>query len=581
LTGTGAPRGVTEAQRASEARLQALLSSLDDLVFELDENGTYLGIWTTDDALLAAPRSEMLGRTLCENVGEEVGLRLTRVAAHVLETGCPETCEYRLEVPAGIRWFEGRFAPIAGSGGLSRRICLLVRDITAQKLAEEARDKAEAQLRHQALYDGLTGLPNRALFHDRVEHALQVARREHEEVAVLMLDVDRFKEVNDTLGHAVGDEVLREVAQRLSKLTRGGDSVARLGGDEFSILLPNASEDDAAMVASRVSGCLEEPIVVDDLPLNIDLSVGLAVFPRDGGDADLLLRRADGAMYAAKAGRAGFATYDRSADPLTPDRLALVGELRGALDRGELVLYYQPQLALSTGSIVGVEALLRWQHPDRGLIPPDEFIPLVQQTGLIKPLTHHVLGAALRQCRSWMDQGRPVRVAVNLAPRNLIDAELPCDVADLLRFYGVPPGLLGLEITESTVVADPRRAGAVLEHLAKIGVRLSVDDFGTGYSSLSHLTRFPISEIKIDRSFVTAMASSPGGEAIVRWTIDLGRNLGLEVVAEGVETAAVLLRLGGLGCHLAQGFYVSRPLPTQELDVWLAAAASRGCPVRC
>jgi diguanylate cyclase (GGDEF)-like protein/PAS domain S-box-containing protein len=574
LTNVGATRRVIEVRRESGARLQALLSSLDDLVFELDENGTYLGIWTGDDALLALPRSEMLGRTLREAIGDETGLRLTRVIGQVLETGRSETCEYCLEVPAGTRWFQGRLAPIAAPQGLPGRVCLLVRDITVQKLAEEARDRAEAQLRHQALYDGLTGLPNRVLFHSRVEDGLEAARRQHQELAVLMLDVDRFKEINDTLGHAIGDEVLRAVAGRLSKLTRGGDSIARLGGDEFSILLPNASETDAAMVASRVSSCLEEPVVVDDLPLNIDLSVGLAVFPRDGTDAGLLLRRADAAMYLAKTMRAGFATYDQSADPLTPERLALIGELRGALDRGELVLYYQPQLALSTGRTVAVEALLRWQHPERGLIPPDEFIPLVQHTGLIKPLAHYVLDMALRQCRSWIDQSRPLRVAVNLAPRNLIDVDLPSDVADLLRLHGVPPELLGLEITESTVVADPRRAGAVLARLAQIGVRLSVDDFGTGYSSLSYLTRFPINEIKIDRSFVTNMSSSAGSEVIVRSTVDLGRNLGQEVVAEGVETAEALQRLEELGCHLAQGYYVCKPLPTEELDVWLATSTS-------
>jgi diguanylate cyclase (GGDEF)-like protein/PAS domain S-box-containing protein len=569
-----ATRTALKTESASEARLQALLSSLDDLVFELDENGTYLGIWTADDALLAAPRNEMLGKSLREIVGEKTGLRLGRVINHVLETGCPETLEYRLEVPAGIRWFEGRLAPITGPEGLSRRVCLLVRDITAQKLAEEARDKAETQLRYQAMYDGLTGLPNRAVFHDRVRHALKAACREHDEIAVLMLDVDRFKEINDTLGHAVGDEVLREVARRLTALIRGGDSVARLGGDEFAILLPKASKREATVVASRISSYLEEPVLVDGLPLNIDLSVGLATFPKDGGEADLLLRRADGAMYAAKAVRTGFAAYDKSADPLTPDRLALVGELRRALDRGELVLHYQPQLALSTGRTTAVEALLRWQHPDRGLIPPDEFIPLVQQTELIKPLTHYVLDMALRQCRAWMDEGRQLRMSVNLAPRNLIDVGFPHDVAGLLRVNKVPPDLLGLEITESTVMADPRRTGAVLERLAKIGARLSVDDFGTGYSSLSYLTRFPVSEIKIDRSFVTNMTSLPGSEAIVRSTIDLGRNLGLEVVAEGVETADTMARLEELGCHLAQGYYVSKPLPVGELDAWLATTAT-------
>ena len=574
VTETTERRGVTEALRESEARLHALLSSIDDLVFEIDEAGTYLEIWTANDDLLVVPRAELLGKTHREALGEEIGRSLAKVISQVLETDRPHFWDYSLAVPAGIRWFQGRVAPIAGSEGSSRKLCLLVRDITEQKAAEQARDQAEEQLRHQALYDGLTGLPNRTLFHDRVKHALVAARRESEELAVLMLDLDRFKEINDTLGHAAGDDVLREVAWRLSKATRKGDSIARLGGDEFSILLPNASETDAAMVVSRVSSCLEEPIVVQDLPLRVDASIGLAAFPRDGGDADLLIQHADVAMYAAKAANGGFAMYERFADPHTPDRLALIGELRGALEREEIVLYYQPQMTLSTGGIMAVEALIRWQHPQRGLIPPDEFIPFVQETGLIKPLTHYVLDRALRQCRAWMDQGRPMKVAVNLAMRNLLDADLPVDVADLLKLNGVSTDLLVLEITESAVISDPLRTEAVLARLAKMGVRLSVDDFGTGYSSLTYLTRLPIDEIKIDRSFVTNMNSSADKEVVVRSTIDLARNLGKQVVAEGVETAGVLQRLEELGCHLVQGYYVSRPLPAEELDAWLAESAS-------
>jgi len=573
VTETTERRGVTEALRESEARLQALLSSLDDLVFEIDEDGTYLEIWTANDDLLAVPRAELLGKTHREALGEEIGLSLAKVISQVLETDRPHFWNYSLAVPAGIRWFQGRVAPIAGSGGSSRKLCLMVRDITEQKVAEQARDQAEEQLRHQALYDGLTGLPNRTLFHDRVKHALVAARRESEELAVLMLDLDRFKEINDTLGHAAGDDVLREVAWRLSKVTREGDSIARLGGDEFSILLPNASETDAAMVVSRVSSCLEEPIVVQDLPLRVDASIGLAAFPRDGGDADLLIQHADVAMYAAKAANGGFAMYERFADPHTPDRLALIGELRGALEREELVLYYQPQMTLSTGGVMAVEALIRWQHPQRGLIPPDEFIPFVQETGLIKPLTHYVLDRALRQCRTWMDQGRPMKVAVNLAMRNLLDADLPVDVADLLKLNGVSTNLLVLQITESAVICDPLRTEAVLARLARMGVRLSVDDFGTGYSSLTYLTRLPIDEIKIDRSFVTNMNTSADKEVVVRSTIDLARNLGKQVVAEGVETAGVLQRLEELGCHLVQGYFVSKPLPAAELDAWLAESA--------
>jgi EAL domain-containing protein (putative c-di-GMP-specific phosphodiesterase class I) len=327
------------------------------------------------------------------------------------------------------------------------------------------------------------------------------------------------------------------------------------------------------MVVSRVSSCLEEPIIVQDLPLRVDASIGLAAFPRDGADAELLLQHADVAMYAAKAANGGFAIYERLADSHTPDRLALIGELRGALEREELVLYYQPQLTLSTGSIMAVEALVRWRHPQRGLITPDEFIPLVQETGLIKPLTHYVLDRALRQCRCWMDSGRPMKVAVNLAMRNLIDADLPGDIADLLKLNGVSEDLLVLEITESAVISDPLRTEAVLARLARMGVRISVDDFGTGYSSLTYLTRLPIDEIKIDRSFVTNMNTSADKEVVVRSTIDLARNLGKQVVAEGVETAGVLQRLEELGCHLVQGYFVSKPLPAAELDAWLAESA--------
>jgi diguanylate cyclase (GGDEF)-like protein len=545
------------------------LASLDDLVFELDEHGTYLRAWTTDESLLVAPRNELLGQTLGEALGEEIGPRLFHALRRALGTGRPEIVEYCLEVPAGTRWFQGRLAPILGPGG-HQTVCLLVRDITAQELAESARREAEGQLRRQALYDGLTGLPNRALFRERLDHELKVARRALRDLAVLMLDVDRFKEINDTLGHSAGDEVLKEFARRLSAVTRESDSVARLGGDEFAVLLSSVSEDDGARVVARLSKSLEAPILVDDLPLHIDVSVGMAAFRQDGEDVDLLLRRADIAMYLAKAANAGFALYDGSLDPHQPDRLALAGELRGALDRGELVLHYQPQLSLSEGGgVVAAEALLRWQHPRRGLIPPDDFIPTVQETSLIKPLTHYVLDRALRQCRAWMDQGRPLRVAVNLAMRNLIDEDLPRDVAELLRLHAVPPHLLELEITESSVVADPRRTEPVLARLAGIGTRLSVDDFGTGYSSLTYLMRLPVAGIKIDRTFVTEMATAPEKAVIARSIIDLAHNLGKEVVAEGVETADVLAILQGLGCHLAQGYLMSPPLPADKFTSWL------------
>ncbi len=494
---------------------------------------------------------------------DEVDQAVRRRAAYALE--------YRLVHADGtLRWIADHGRAVVAPDGTPSRLEGVLLDISRAKLAERARDRAEAQLRHHELHDGLTGLPNRVLFRDLVGQAVESGRREHQELAVLTLDVDGFKEINDTLGHAAGDEVLKQVAERLSKLLRANDSIARLGDDEFAILLPKASAPEAAEFSSRLPYCLEQPIVVDGLPINIDVSVGVAAVRRDELDADLLLQRADAAVHFAKTARAGFAKYGSSTDSHVPNRLALVGELRGALDRGELVLHYQPQLAMPSGTVVGVEALVRWQHPERGLIPPDEFIPLVQETGLIKPLTHYVLDMALRQCRSWLDDGRAMRVAVNLAMRNLVDAELPFDVANLLVRNGVPSDRLELEITERAFLADQWRTQAVLERLGNMGIRLSVDDFGMDYSPLSYLKRLPIKEIKIDRSLVANLSSSRDDEVIVRSTIDLARNLGLEVVAEGVETVEVLRGLERLGCHLAQGYYVSRPLPVAELDAWLA-----------
>jgi diguanylate cyclase (GGDEF)-like protein/PAS domain S-box-containing protein len=292
------PMEATEALRESEARLRALLSSLDDLVFELDEDGVYLAIWTTNEALLIAPPRELLGRTVREAIGDEVGRRIIRAIRRALETGRPEVFEYRLEVPAGVRWFQGRLAAIVGSG--DRTVCLLVRDFTDQKLAEHARDDAERRLQHLAMHDALTDLPNRTFLRERFQHALKKARRSHEEVVLLVLDIDRFKDINDTFGHLAGDEVLREVSKRLAKVTREGDSIARLGGDEFSILLPGASEGEGNAVATRITESLEESIVIGSDAVKVDMSTGLAVFPRDGADAESLIRRADAAMYVAK-----------------------------------------------------------------------------------------------------------------------------------------------------------------------------------------------------------------------------------------------------------------------------------------
>ena len=438
-----------------------------------------------------------------------------------------------------------------------------------------------AENRHQALHDPLTGLPNRTQFRQRVARAAPAADEQGRQLAVMLIDLDGFKEVNDTLGHGNGDRLLQQIGTRLREALRAGDTVARLGGDEFAVLLPTvAGEDAAVMVADGLRRALDEPFVLADLAIHPDASIGIAMYPDHGVDADTLIQHADVAMYLAKEGRTGVVVYDKERDRYSPDRLALIGELRRAIDQGELTLHYQPQVEPETGRVGGVEALLRWQHPERGLVPPDEFIPLAERTGLIQPLTLWVLDAALQQCASWRRAGLDLWVAANLSAANLVDGDTPHEIERLLRRWDVPPGLFRLEITETTAMADPVRTHAVLTRLDAMGVQLAIDDFGTGYSSLAYLKRLPVHELKIDRSFVSSMAHDPNDEVIVTSTIELGHNLGLRVVAEGVEDQHTLDELVRRGCDLAQGYHFTRPLPPAELRAWLtewqASSASSG-----
>jgi len=435
----------------------------------------------------------------------------------------------------------------------------------SRKLRRQAEENARL-----ALHDQLTELPNRTLFHDRVEHALRASARTGNVVALLLMDLDRFKEVNDTLGHHCGDLMLKELASRLQELTRPGDTVARLGGDEFALLVPDVPHPDMIMaLAERITTALQEPVLVEGLPLEVEASVGISLYPDHGEDVETLLQRADVAMYVAKETKAHYAIYDAHTDHYRPERLVLVGELRRAIEEGELVLHYQPKATLADGEVRGVEALVRWQHPERGLVPPDVFVPVAEQTGLIRPLTLFVVDQALRQCREWREQGLDLTVAVNVAMRNILDERFPEELGELLQRHGLEPEILELELTETSVLADPPRAKAILQRLRETGVKLAVDDFGTGYASLAYLSELPVDEIKIDRSFVTAMDSEEQYARIVRSTIDLGRNLALSVVAEGVETGAVWSKLTELGCDSAQGFFLARPLPADELTPWL------------
>jgi diguanylate cyclase (GGDEF)-like protein len=433
-----------------------------------------------------------------------------------------------------------------------------------------------AESEHQALHDALTGLPNRTLFHDRIDQALRQSKRERVIGAVLLIDLNRFKEVNDTLGHQKGDLLLKEIGGRLGETLRESDTIARLGGDEFGVLLPGVGTGwGAVSAAEKIRSALDPDLFIDGLPVHVDASVGIALYPQHGDDVDTLLQHADVAMYEAKRTHSGHEIYSVEHDPYNPVRLAMVGQLRKALEDGQVILHYQPKVDLETGIIVGAEALVRWQHPDRGLIPPADFVPMAERTGLIRPLSRYVLDQALRQCGEWRDAGLDLKVSVNLSARNLLDPSLPDDVTRLLTKWGIPENLLELEITESTIMIDPQLAMEVLARLHAMGVGLSIDDFGTGYSSLVYLKELPVDELKIDRTFVARMSSNRGDAFIVRSTIDLAHNLQLKVVAEGVEDQDTMDELTRLGCNTAQGFHLSRPLPPAQFASWLAERGQR------
>ncbi len=430
--------------------------------------------------------------------------------------------------------------------------------------------KLAADRERESLHDALTGLPNRVMLQQRTARVLDDAGRSGLSTAVLLIDLDHFKEINDTLGHYVGDLLLCEVGRRLRDALRDGDSVARLGGDEFAVLatdLPGLA--DAEDVARRIVQALAQPFTIDGVRLDVQASVGIALAPDHGNEATTLLQRADVALYSAKEHRGRYEVYSASEDQHSLEKLALLGQLREGIERGELRVHYQPKCAADGGALVGLEALVRWQHPARGLVYPDEFITIAENSGLIGPLTLEVLDQSLQVARQLHDAGHALGVAVNLSVRLLTDLDLPRQVASLLGRWGVPPSRLTLEVTETSIMADPTRTMNVLGLLRDLGVVLSIDDFGTGYSSLAYLKRLEANELKIDRSFVFAMTSNSNDAVIVRSTIELGHNLGLSLVAEGVEDAATWSMLRALGCDVIQGYHLSRPMPPETLWPWL------------
>jgi diguanylate cyclase (GGDEF)-like protein/PAS domain S-box-containing protein len=566
-----------EAQAVAINRFRTLFDEASIGILRLDLKGEALDANPELALMLGTTTEEIIGSSFSESLVGADGWRfdsmLEELAAEKRSSSQLELCCQRAS--GEEIWVLLRAVMERDVTGALDSVVAMIENITDRKRAESELMRQAEINEFQALHDPLTGLPNRVLFSERIGHAILQAQRQKKKLAVALIDLDRFKEVNDSLGHSAGDHLLISVGKQMGGALRASDTVARLGGDEFGLVLPELTDADALQpVLERLQESLEEPIHVQSLPIGIEASIGIALYPDHGDDAQTLIQRADIAMYEAKRDGLNYVFYDDSTHDHDVTSLTLVAELRRAISERELVLFYQPKAALESGLVTSVEALVRWLHPERGVVMPDSFIPLAQETSLIGPLTLYVIEEALRQVRSWRDEGIELSVAVNLSTRNLLDRSFPNQVEELLSRWDVRPEVLELEVTESSMLANPTRAKAVLNELSELGIRLSIDDFGTGYSSLAYLRELPVDEIKIDRSFVIGMGAEAGDAVIVRSTVDLGRNLGLEVVAEGVETIEHWEQLRELGCNTAQGYFLSRPVPADELCVWLRARSA-------
>lgn len=430
------------------------------------------------------------------------------------------------------------------------------------------------ELEHRSMHDSLTQLPNRTLFQDRLAQTLLLAQRNKTNFAVLTLDLDRFKAINDILGHQMGDLVLQEAAGRMRRILRQSDTVARVGGDEFLLLLPTASNAEQATVAAKkILQAINEPLVISGQSIDIGVSIGIAIFPEHGEDTVTLLRHSDSAMYVAKRSQSGYTVYDVGVDAKDAERLALHLDLRQAVNGEQLVLHYQPKIDFATRRVSGVEALVRWQHPRLGLIFPDDFLPLAEKSGFMRPLTISIMHLALKQAAAWAQAGRNLTIAINISATNLQDTQFPDEVRAILKLYNVPPATIELEITETAIMSDPLRAIENIRKLNEMGLQIAIDDFGTGYSSMAYLRKLLVARIKIDKSFVMDMHENENDEIIVKSTVDLGHNLGLTVVAEGVETQAAWDKLKELGCDSAQGYLMGRPVPAAEFEQWIESSS--------
>lgn len=558
-----------KALRARERRFRALTENASDLVLILDATGICRYASPSHKRVLGYEPEALTGVSVLDLVPHE---DLEEVVAFFANP--PQTDEVVRQF-IRIRHANGLFITLEYvslnclNDAAIEGYVINARDVTEQLAMQEI-------LKHQASHDALTNLPNRTLLLECLEQTIATIEQNTGEtqngVALLTMDIDRFKEINDTFGHHHGDVLLQEVSTRLLNVLNENTTVARLGGDEFALLVPIISEQCVQYVVSKLAAVFEEPFVVAEQPLLIQVSIGAALYPTHGSDALTLLRRADVAMYNAKATHLRYMLYDPASDTYSPRRIALIDALRKAITNNELRLYYQPKVELQTGKVHSVEALVRWQHPEFGFVPPDQFIPLAEQTGLIAPLTLWVLETAIRQCSLWSQAGLELSIAVNLSMWDLRDATLPNTILALLDRYAVSPRLLHVELTESVVMNDVERTLDTLNRLAQLGIEIAIDDFGTGYSSLAYLKRMPITELKIDRSFVMQMADVEVDATIVQSTVTMAHSLGLKVVAEGVEDEKTWHLLANFHCDTAQGYYMSRPVAPQDLEKWLREA---------
>ena len=573
----------------SELRFHTMLESVVDSVILIDEQGTIILCNGAVQDLFDYSPKELIGRNVSLLMDGDNRDNHDDFIANYLKTGQGKIIGYGREVN-GLKRDMTTF-PLeleVNTFSISGRRFFMgtMRDLSKQKHDEKQIHRINAQLEKKinrrekqlksinrrmeklALHDPLTGLPNRTLFQKKLHSGIQSAELTEQPLILILLDLDNFKEINDTLGHDVGDELLKTVSERITKLLRTGDTVARLGGDEFGIILMRTNPEGAVKVAQNILNALEPHFDIAGHTLNIKASIGIAVYREHGNSEAILMKHADVAMYEAKRHNTGFSFYDATSDPHTPDKLSLLSELKLALKNNHLQLYYQPKMDLSSGKSFGAEALLRWHHKDKGMIPPDVFVPLAEQAGLIKSLTHWVLETAMRQYSEWASQGIHINIAVNLSAKNLDDDELPSLIGEKLKAWSVPPENLILEITETSIISDPAQALKILTRLDNMGVTLSIDDYGTGYSSLAYVKKLPVDEIKIDRSFVATITSNHDDAVIVKSTINLAHDLGMRTVAEGVEDKETVEYLRSLNCDHVQGYYFSRPLPVDQATSW-------------